>query len=87
MKKLFKELYDRFYTPPELPVQEQEVEESHHPPLRCQRKQDRLVLQIVDAKGRFVEDTSIDSFISRPLSEPNGQGAASFIEMLGINCK
>ena len=52
--KLLKELYDCFYTPPELPSQKQEIEEPER----------RLVLQIIDAKDRIVEDTSIDSFIS-----------------------
>ena len=48
--KLLKDLYDCFYTPPELPAQKQEIEECHQ--------------ALIDAKDRIVEDTSIDSFIS-----------------------
>ena len=37
MNRLFKELYDRFYTPPELPAQKQETEE-FHPPIEMLEK-------------------------------------------------
>ena len=63
--KLLKELYDCFYTPPELPAQKQEIEECHQALIGALEKPERrLVLQIIDAKDRIVEDTSIDSFIS-----------------------
>ena len=63
--KLLKELYDCFYAPLELPVQKQEIEECHQALIGVLEKPERrLVLQIIDAKDRIVEDTSIDSFIS-----------------------
>lgn len=63
--KLLKELYDCFYVPPELPAQKKEIEECHQLLIEALDKPERrLVLQIIDAKDRIVEDTSIDSFIS-----------------------
>jgi len=63
--KLLKDLYDCFYVPPELPVQKEEIEECHKALVDVLEKPERrLVLQIIDAKDRIVEDTSIDSFIS-----------------------
>ena len=51
--------------PPELPAQKQEIEECHKALVEVLEKPERrLVLQIIDAKDRIVEDTSIDSFIS-----------------------
>ena len=65
MNKLLKDLYDCFYIPPELPAQKQEIEECHQALIEALDKPERrLVLQIIDAKDRIVEDTSIDSFIS-----------------------
>ena len=65
MNKLLKDLYDCFYTPPELSAQKQEIEECHQSLIEVLDKPERrLVLQIIDAKDRIVEDTSIDSFIS-----------------------
>ena len=65
MNKLIKDLYDCFYIPPELSAQKQEVEECHQALVDMLEKPERrLVLQIIDAKDRIVEDTSIDSFIS-----------------------
>ena len=65
MNKLLKALYDCFYTPLELPAQKQEIEECHQALIEVLEKPERrLVLQIIDAKDRIVEDTSIDSFIS-----------------------
>ena len=65
MNKLLKDLYDCFYTPPELLTQKQEIEECHQALIEALEKPERrLVLQIIDAKDRIVEDTSIDSFIS-----------------------
>ena len=65
MKELLKDLYDCFYTPPELSAQKQEVEECHQALIEVLEKPERrLVLQIIDTKDRIVEDTSIDSFIS-----------------------
>lgn len=63
--KLLKDLYDCFYTPPEFPVQKQEIDECHHALSEVLGKPERrLVLQIIDAKDRIAEDSSIDSFIS-----------------------
>jgi len=65
MNKLLKDLYDCFYTPPELSAQKQETEECHQKLINVLDKPERrLVLQIIDAKDHIVEDTSIDSFIS-----------------------
>ena len=63
--KLLNDLYDHFYTPPELPAQKQEIEECHRVLITTLDKPEcRLVLRIIDAKDRMVEDTSVDSFIS-----------------------
>ena len=65
MNKLLKDLYDCFYIPPELLAQKQEIEECHQALINALDKPERLlVLQIIDAEDRIVEDTSIDSFIS-----------------------
>lgn len=65
MNKLLKDLYDCFYIPPELSAQKQEIEECHQALIEVLDKPERrLVLQIIDAKDRIAEDTSIDSFIS-----------------------
>ena len=65
MKTLLRDMYDCFYTPPEFSEQKQEVEECHQTLIQVLEKPERrLVLQIIDAKDRIVEDTSIDSFIS-----------------------
>ena len=62
--KLIKELYDCFYTPPELSAPRQEIEDCHKALIEVLEKPERrLVLQIIDAKDRIAEDTSIDSFI------------------------
>ena len=63
--KLLKDLYDSFYTPPELSAQKQEIEECHRALSEALGKLERrLVLWIIDAKDRIAEDTSIDSFIT-----------------------
>ena len=63
--ELLKDLYDCFYIPPELSAPKQEIEECHRALIEALDKPERrLVLQIIDAKDRIVEDTSIDSFIS-----------------------
>lgn len=65
MNKLLKDLYDCFYTPPELSMERQEVEECHQALINALEKPERrLVLRIIDAKDRIIADTSIDSFIS-----------------------
>ena len=65
MKTRLKTLYDCFYTPPEFSEQKQEVKECHQALIQVLEKPERrLVLQLIDAKDRIVEDTSIDSFIS-----------------------
>ena len=63
--KLLKDLYDCFCTPPELQTQKQEIDECHQALSKVLGKlEGRLVLQIIDAKDRIAEDTSIDSFIA-----------------------
>ena len=63
--KLIKELYECFYTPPELSAPRHEIEECHKALIEVLEKPERrLVLQIIDAMDRIAEDTSIDSFIS-----------------------
>lgn len=63
--KLIKELYDCFYTPPELLAPQQEIEDCRKALIEVLEKPERrLVLQIIDAKDHIAEDTSIDSFIS-----------------------
>lgn len=64
--KLLKNLYDCVYTPLEIPAQKKEIEECHQALIEVLEKPERrLVLQIIDAKDRIVEDTSIDSFTLR----------------------
>lgn len=54
--KLIKELYDCFYTPPELSVPRQEIAECHKTLIEVLEKPERrLVLQIIDAKDRIAE--------------------------------
>ena len=61
--KLLKDLYDCFCTPPELQAQKQEIDECHQALSEVLGKPERrLVLQIIDAKDRIAEETSIDSF-------------------------
>ncbi len=63
--KLLEDLYDSFYIPPELPAPKQEIEDCHQVLIeRLEKPERKLVLQIIDAKDRVVEDTSIDSFIA-----------------------
>lgn len=63
--KLLKDLYDCFYTPPELLSERKEVEECHQALIKALEKPERrLVLRIIDAKDHIITDTSIDSFIS-----------------------
>lgn len=63
--KLLKDLYDCSYAPPELPALKQEIEECHQALSEVLGKPERrLVLQIIDAKDRIAEETSIDSFIA-----------------------
>ena len=69
--KLLKDLYDCFYTPPELPAQKQEIGECHHALSEVLGKLERrLVLQIIDAAVRRTQ-----SLRKRVLSLlPNGNG-------------
>lgn len=63
--KLLKDLYDCFYTPPELAATKREIEECHRALIEALGKPERrLVLKIIDAKDHISEDTSIDSFIA-----------------------
>ena len=56
MNKLLKDLYDRFYTPPELAATKREIEECHQALSEVLGKPERrLVLQIIDAKDRSAE--------------------------------
>ena len=63
--KLLKELYDHFYTRPELDEQENEVEECHKALIAALEKPERkLVLRIIDAQDYIKTETSVDSFIA-----------------------
>ena len=63
--KLLKDLYDCFYTPPELAATKREIEECHRALIEALGKPERrLVLKIIDAKDHISEDTSLDSFIA-----------------------
>ena len=65
MNETLRLLYDKFYTPLPMVESEQEVETCHRQLIeRLDKSERKLVLQIIDAKDRIVEDTSIDSFIS-----------------------
>ena len=65
MNKLLNDLYDCFYTPPELAATKREIEECHRALIEALGKPERrLVLKIIDAKDHISEDTSLDSFIS-----------------------
>ena len=65
MNKLLKDMYDCFYTPPELSAERREVEDCHQALIKVLEKPERrLVLRIIDAKDHIIADTSIDSFIS-----------------------
>ena len=65
MNETLRLLYDKFYTPLPLVESEQEVEVCHRQLIeRLDKPERKLVLQIIDAKDRIAEDTSIDSFIS-----------------------
>ena len=53
--KLLKDLYDCFYTPPELLAQKREIEECHQTLSEVLGKPERrLVLRIIDAKESFI---------------------------------
>lgn len=63
--ELLKAIYDCFYITPELPTAKQEIEDCHQALIdRLDKPERKLVLQIIDAKDRIAEDTSLDSFIS-----------------------
>ena len=63
--KLLKDLYDCYYTSPELAATKREIEECHRALIEALGKPERrLVLKIIDAKDHISEDTSLDSFIS-----------------------
>ena len=54
MNKLLKDLYDCFYTPPELAATKREIEECHRALIEALGKPERrLVLKIIDAKDHF----------------------------------
>ena len=62
--KILKELYDCFYTEPDMSDQRKIVEENHRTLSETLEKQQlRQVLNIIDAKDRMCEALSIDSFI------------------------
>ena len=57
MNQLLHDLYDYFYSPPELSVQKQEIEECHQALIeRLDKPEGRLVLRIIDAKDRIAEN-------------------------------
>ena len=63
--RIMKELYDCFYTEPDMTAQKKIVEENHKALSEVLDKQQRRqVLCIIDAKDHMIEDMSIDSFIA-----------------------
>ena len=65
MNELLKAMYDGFYEPLPTAKLKAEIEECHRALIDVLDKPERrLVLQIIDAKDRIAEETSIDSFIS-----------------------
>lgn len=65
MNRLFKDLHNCFYTPPQLSTERHEVNKCHQALIKALAKPERrLVLRIIDAKDRIIAYTSIDSFIS-----------------------
>ena len=73
MNKLLKNLYDCFYTPPELSEQKQEIEECHQALINALDKPERrLVLQIIDAKDHIVGRIPPSTALSLDLSWRGG---------------
>lgn len=65
LDRTWRDLYDCFYTPPELAATKREIEECHRALIEALGKPERrLVLKIINAKDHISEDTSLDSFIS-----------------------
>ena len=65
MNRLLKDLYNCFYTPPQLSAERHEVRKCHQALIKVLEKPERrLILRIIDAKDRIIAYTSIDSFIS-----------------------
>ena len=64
MNKTLTALYDSFYTPPQTADAHAEIEAIHRQLiLKLDKPERRLVLRLIDAKDRLVEETSMDSFI------------------------
>lgn len=64
MNKTLTALYDSFYTPPQATDSHAEIEAIHRQLiLKLDKPEQRLVLRLIDAKDRLVEETSMDSFI------------------------
>ena len=65
MNRLLKDLYNCFYTPPQLSAERHEVRKCHQALIKVLEKPERrLILRIIDTKDRITAYTSIDSFIS-----------------------
>ena len=72
MRKLLKDLYDCFYTPPELSAERWEVEECHQPLIKAPEKSERRsVLCIIDAKDHIITDTSMGYNMDLVVTEPH----------------
>ena len=64
MNELLKTLHDRFYFPTISEEGEEEIEDCYRQLKEMLGKPERkLLLRILDAKDRIVDDTSLDSFI------------------------
>ena len=64
MNKLLKDLYDCFYTPPELAATKREIEECHRALIEALDKPEhKLLLTLVDDYDHLVDVRSIDSFL------------------------
>ena len=64
MNKAMAALYDSFYTPPQAASTREEIKTIHRQLiLKLGKPERRLVLQLIDAKDRLTEETSMDSFV------------------------
>ncbi len=64
MIKTLTALYDSFYTAPQAADTRAEIQDIHRQLiLKLDKPERRLVLQLIDAKDRLIEETSVDSFI------------------------
>lgn len=64
MDKFLENLYDSFYTPPDMEELKQETKACYQTLLdRLDKPEQRLVLKIIDDKDIMAENLSLDSFV------------------------